>query len=621
MYSIDQLSNAAADLTGESLEGARLRLSTLQCFGQLIPAASSQQALLESVLASVLGAVDGQCRPFGVREAKPVDEGLALRVERAEEINALLGLLPYRTKKGPWCGVRGLVVQTDGARLRFGIRPWLYERFWRSAEPAVWVAGPHKEDLEALLAAHEEQVRAAGNSVQWDPQHPDPGPKRQEPVTRNLMRRLGASSAMGSALLRRPRLWDSLVGYAGVRLDTRMTDYGLDWIVEREVTGPEFDDARLSEVLADHIVGCGLRVLDHECGTTECTLRLAPRPGVRGWRGVLTVHSRRASSSTHVEMPGPRPLTATGDCRRISRPPTKPSSPDHGLLDRGGAVIQLTGVPRADGVRRDDLSWVAEQIAAVWTAQGLATAVVLAQDQDFDFSFMNPDQPAWATTSVPETAPGWRRLRIAPPPGELWSLEISPNEAAVAAALDDARRAYDRIILIDRHDDWPYEDQPLGTLADARILVHRAVPYERSIPIPVTTGQDTRAVLLTPPESAVQWRQQELGRWTPRRPVTGMLLLHRADQNVPLDDFDLAVEGQLARYGTPVLGRFPTNRETVCDPGYSPHPPTVLDPPAEQPTHAQMTTAADALARHLWPDTPRTAELAETPNACPSSSD
>ncbi|GHF27235.1 hypothetical protein GCM10010218_05220 [Streptomyces mashuensis] len=619
MYSLDQISNAAAQLTGESLEGARLRLGALQRFDRLIPAASADQALLESVLASALGAVDGRTRPFGVREAKPVDKGLVLRVERAKDVQALFELLPYRPKRGPWSGVRGLFVQTDGTRLRFGFRTWLYERSWRSAEPSVWVAGPYEEDLPALLNAHEEQVRAAGHSVQWDPQCPEPGPKRQEPVTRSLVRRLSASYAMGSALLRRPRLWDSLSGYAGIRVDTRLTDYGLDWIVERQVTGWQFDDTRLIEVLSDHIVGCGLRVLDHACGTEECTVRLAPQPGVWGWRGVLTVHSRHAPSAPHIQVPGPRPLTAIGDCLSVSRPQTNTSNPDHRTQDRDGAVIQLTGAPRPDGVRRDDLSWVAEQIAAVWTARGLAAAVILTRNRDHEFSFGDPGQPAWATAPVPEAAEGWRRLRIAPPPGELWALEVSRGDDAVAAALAHARRAYDRVILIGRNDDWPYEEHPFDRLADARILVHRATPYERHIPLPTTTGQDVRAITLTPAESAVQWRQQELGRWTPRHPLTGMLLLISSDGSVPPDDFDLAVEEQLARYGTPILGRFPTDRGIIRGPGYSPHPPTVLDPQTEHPTHAQMAVAADALARHLWPDVPPATELTKTPDTRTSS--
>ncbi|MEU3832909.1 hypothetical protein [Streptomyces microflavus] len=55
MYSIDQISNATAQLTGESLGSARLRLTTLDRFDELVPRAWADQALLESVLLGTLG--------------------------------------------------------------------------------------------------------------------------------------------------------------------------------------------------------------------------------------------------------------------------------------------------------------------------------------------------------------------------------------------------------------------------------------------------------------------------------------------------------------------------------------------------------------------------------------
>ncbi|EPH41476.1 hypothetical protein ABT390_34275 [Streptomyces aurantiacus] len=615
MYDIDQLSNAAAQLTGESLERARQRLAQLQRFDRLIPAASAEQELLESVLASALGAAQGQDRPFGVREASPRDEGLALRVDRLENVQALLELLPYRTKRGPWRGVRGLVVQSDGARLRFGLRTWQYEQSWRSSPPAVWVAGPHGGDLDGLLSAHERRVNRAGHSAHWDPQQPEPGPKKREPATRSLTRQLEASRGMGSALLRRPRLWDSLAGYAGLQASTRMTDYGLDWVVERQVLGPQFDCTRLVDILTDPIVGFGLRVLDHDlCGSSECTLRMAPRPGVWGWRGVLTVHSRQVPSGPLTAVPGPRPLTAAGDRLNVSRPQTLAADPPRELPGRRGAVVQLTGVPRSGGVRSDDLSWVAEQIAAVWAAQGLAAAVVLYRDRGSRWQFpRDSGRPAWATAAVPDTVAGWRRLRIAPLGGELSLLEVDHDTEAIAAALSAARRSFDRIVLVGRNDDWPTEEAAIGRLTDARLLVHRAASYERHISLPAETGEDSGVVMLTPPESAVQWRQQELGGWTPKYRLTGLLFLTGAQQPPAPDEFDLAVEEQLARHGTPVVGRFPANGWIIRGPGHSSHPPTVLDPESEHPTHDQMITAVDALAQRLWPH--RVAELGTSPLA------
>lgn len=602
MYNIDQISNAAAQLTGESLEEARQRLGAMERYDHLIPAAPAQQALLESAVASALGTVGGQSRPFGVREAKPVDKGLAVRLERVEDVQALFALLPYRTKKGPWRGARELTVETEGAWLKFGLGRPTPPRAYGDPAPTVWAAGPHGEDLAALLSVHEESVTAAGHIAQWDPHVSTPRPTRREPAERSLVRRLDASCAMGSALLRRPRLWDSLAGYAGVRLETRMSSHGLDWVVEREVVGGQFDDDRLIEVLTDHIAGLGLRVLDHACGPEECTVRLAPRPGGWGWRGVLTVHSRRVPTGSQTQVPGPRPLTVIGERLNVSRPSAAARPPERDAAGRNGAVLQLFCGPRSSSCSYDDLLWTAEQVAAVWAAQGLATALILAEndDQDIWLRVIDPGKPSWATTSVPESVAGWRRLRIAPPPGELWFLKVPLKEEAVAAALADARDAFDRVILVG-WTEWAPEQSALGRLADARVLLHRAEPYERRIPLAADDGQDTRALMLTPAESAAAWHRQELGRWAPAHPMAGMLLLDPAfTEDGSLDEFDLAVEEQLARYEVPVLGRFPANRLIAV----GSQPPTVLDPQTDHPTHAQMTTAATALARQLTPCPP-----------------
>lgn len=602
MYDLDQLSNAVAQITGEALEGARARLSTLDRFDLLIPAASRDQALMESALATALGAVKGQSRPLGVREAKPVAEGLILRLERSEDVQSLFGLLPYRAKKGTWHGVRGMQVQPDRAQLRFGLRSWLCEPRWRSPEPAVWVAGPHGEDLADLLATYQERTLAAGHTVQWDPQCPEDGPKRKEPVTRSLLRQLAVSSAMGSALLRRPRLWDSLAGFAGMRVATRMSDHGLDWIVERHISGSDFDEDRLVAILADRIVGLGLNVLDHTCSTDTCTISLARQPGNWLWRGVLSVETHQASTEPRAQGSGRRPLTAINEHRNASRPQAISERPDDAASGETGTVVQLISAPVAPGVGRDELARIGEQIAAAWASRGLAAAVIVIKDRSLDrIPLHDPGLPPWAKAQVPTTGEYWRRLRIVPPPGELWSLEASGEDDKIHAALDHARRSYERVLLIGRRDRWFHLEEPAGPLVDLRVLVHRAQPYERHIPVPGTDGRDAKTIKLTPAESAIQWRQQEFGRWTPQHPISGMLLLSTTDETAPLDSFEQAVEEQLGRYGTPVLGRFPASGPFIQGPGHSLHPPTVLDPRTEEQGHWRMATAADMLAQRLWP--------------------
>ncbi|ALC25679.1 hypothetical protein [Streptomyces sp. CFMR 7] len=600
MYSIDQISNATAQLTGESLGSARLRLATLDRFDELVPRAWADQALLESVLLCALGTVQGQTRPFGVREAKPEGAGLVLRLERAMGVEALLGLLPYRTKRGPWRGVRGLLVQTEGSGLRFGLRFWLRDQSWGGTrQPEVWVSGPHGEDLAALLAAHERRLVAGGHAPQWEPGLAEPGPKRQEPVTRSLVRQLTTSSSLGSALVRRPRLWDSLSAYAGIEVGTRMSDHGLDWIVNRSVAGPDFEEDRLIGVLTDHVVGCGLRLLDHYCDAGLCTVRFTPPPGAWRSRGILTVRSSRVPGAPRTQAAGPRPLTVLGEPRGFSRPRTGSISEGKEDRDHAGTVIQLTGKPRTYGIGREELSWIAEQIAAVWAAQGLSTAVVLARDEPDRIAFGDPTRPSWATDRVPSAAAGWHRLRITPPPGKLWTLAVPEDNEMVATALKDARRRFDRILLVGRNDEWAWFEHSIGQFADVRVLVHPAARYERRLPLPTWSPDGETALDLTPDQSAILWRQQELGLRPPRR-LAGLLLIEPAGQATVPEGFDAQVEEQLARYGTPVLGRFPANGPIAHGPGHSPHAPTVMDPKAERPTHEQMITATEALDRRLW---------------------
>ncbi|MGW7824468.1 hypothetical protein ACWGLF_41800 [Streptomyces puniciscabiei] len=616
MYSMDQLSNAACQLTGESLEDARRRLSSLDRFDQLVPSPSGEQALLEAVLVSALGNVGGQTRPFGVREAKPTEDGLVLRLERSADVQSLFGLLPCRTKKGSWRGVRGLTVQMEGARLRFGLRPWAFEASWRSPEPAVWVSGPHGEDLSALLAAHTDQVTASGHVVQWDPLREERGPGRREPVERSLLRRLIVSCSLGSALLRRPRLWDSLTGYVGVRLSTEMADHGLDWLIERQVAGGGFDEDRLIEVLEDRIVGCGLRLLDHTCGPEECTVRMAPLRSFR--HGLLTIRSSRVPAPRVGSIPGPRPLTAVGDGRNASRP----QRAEHGTEPDGPkrpCIVQLLDAPNG-GVGRDHLIRVAERIAAAWAARGRAVGLLLVEGSSMGL-FREPRRTEWPTATLPKAASTWTRLRLAPPPGQLWSMTVPNTSDAIGAALQHAPRGFDQVFLIGAYDGWMQEVTTSKWSADLRILVHHARPFQRHIPFPgKTTGNTTQTddgVPLTPVESAVLWRSEHLGRSVCAHPLNGMLLLTESDKAAAPEEFDLAVEEQLARYGTPVLGRFPDHGLIVRGPGHSDHPPTVLDPQAEPLDHANMAAAADALHRRLWGDLPSTAARQSVPRVTP----
>ncbi|MFB7428727.1 hypothetical protein ACFC0K_36195 [Streptomyces hydrogenans] len=604
MYDLHQLSDATSQITGEGLRTARHRLAAADRYDRLIPSADVAQALLEAVILTVLGAGGSPHRalPFGIREAHPVPRqdkrhgsGLELRVEHPADIHALLGHLPYQSRRGPWRGTRGLMVQTVGRSLQFGLRDWSYERRWDTAEPRVTVALPCEGDLPALLAAHTEQILAQAGTPAWDAAVPEPGPKRTEPSSRSLLRRLSPVSVLGSALLRRPRLWDRLAGHAGITASGQTVEDGTEWIVDRTVNGDSYDEERLIALLTDRVVGCGLDLIDHTCAPEECTLRLSPGPTPRrGSPSRLVVRSRRVPTPSTAST-APKPTIAIGEQRATARPEYRlRPSPAPGVRD--GRVILLITAAQFGGPRshlgREDLARTAEQLAAVWAAQGRYTALLrLPRDELLSMTSPWPS----AAPPLPAVSPVWRPLRLTPAPGGLWSGEAAPGDAGLAVAVSDARRRFDCTLLVSKN--WEPAIHTLGELADFTLLLHPASPYPREITI-AATRPSAKTISLTASEAATQWRTEELGRW--RQPVTGLLLQTGfQDDERPLDDFDREIEENLARFGTPVIGRYPYSGHAVHGPGLSDHPPTVLDPETSELPHARMIRAADELREQL----------------------
>ncbi|MFJ3099058.1 hypothetical protein [Streptomyces hydrogenans] len=605
MYDLHQLSDATSQITGEGLRTARRRLAAADRYDRLVPSADAAQALLESVVLTALGAGGSahRARPFGIREAHPVPKQdrhhgseLELRVEHPADIQALLDHLPYRSRRGPWRGTRGLMVQAVGDSLRFGLRDWGYDKRWDTSEPRVTVALPHEGDLPALLAAHTEQILAQAGTPCWDAAVPEPGPKRTEPSSRSLLRRLSPASVLGSALLRRPRLWDRLAGHIGIMASPQTDEDGTDWIVDRTVNGDCYDEGRFIALLTDRVVGCGLILLDHTCAPQECIVRFGPTPSPRNDRpGRLVVRSRRVSPSPSTAPTAPKAMIAIGEQRATSRPEYRPR-PLAASRVRDGRVILLITAEQFAGPRgylpREDLARTAEQLAAVWAAQGRTTAVLrLPRDEQFSMTPLRPSP----TPPQPADPPVWQPLRLTPAPGGLWSGEAGPGDAGQAAAVSDARRRFDCTFLLSK--EWEPAIHALGELADVTLLLHPASPYPREITI-AGNRPSAKTISLTASEAATQWRTEELGRW--RQPVTGLLL--RTDflkEEPPLDDFDREVEGNLGRFGTPVIGRCPYSGHATHGPGLSDHPPTVLDPETTELPHARMIRAADELAEQL----------------------
>ncbi|MFI8515316.1 hypothetical protein ACIGHB_29730 [Streptomyces sp. NPDC085460] len=601
MFDLHLLSDATSQITGEDLRRARLRLAATDRYDRLVPSASAAQALLESVILTALGAGTGpqRTRPFGIREAHPIlvpgrypGSQLELRVECQADVQALLDHLPYQSKRGTWRGTRGLMVQIIGRSLHFGLRDWAYDRPWDTSEPQVTVTLPREEDLPELLTAHTERIRTQAGTPRWDVAAPEPGPKRAEPASRSLLRQLSPASALGSALLRRPRLWDRLAGHTSITVSPQTDGDGVEWTVDRTVNGDSFDEDRFISLLTDRVVGCGLILMDHTCTPQSCVVRLSPAPIPRNNHSPLVVRSRRVPASTAPS--APKTVVAIGERRATARPvrPVRSAAP----RVRDGRVILLMSADQFSGLRRhlgrEELARVAEQLAAVWAAQGRHTAV-LRLPRDEPFSLVGSSRSS-AAPSTPADPPAWRTLRLAPPPGSLWSGEADPMDLGQTVAVGDARRRFDCTIL--PSETWA-DVHVLRELADFSLLLHPTSPYPREITIG-GTGPGAKTISLTASEAASQWRAEELGRWS--LPVTGLLLQTGwRKEEQPLDDFDGQVEQHLSRFGTPVVGRFPYSGYAVRGPGHSDHPPTVLDPETTEPLHAQMIRAADELAERL----------------------
>ncbi|MGW4724043.1 hypothetical protein [Streptomyces sp. NPDC004291] len=264
-----------------------------------------------------------------------------------------------------------------------------------------------------------------------------------------------------------------------------------------------------------------------------------------------------------------------------------------------------------------ELPWTAEQIAAVWAAQGIATGLIVIGGQDplskWVLSKMR-HRGEWPSQSTPRTVARWSRLRLAPPPGGLWHLCIDAGDPQLTEAIAQARHDFDRIVIVDDNA-WQRRIIQLSTRIDIRILTLGASSYPRSIalpPAPHAPDGPTR-MPLSARESALRWHLDHLGKgFSPDIAPDGLLLLHDRPlrHECPPDGFAAEVEEHLALMGVTVLGHFPGRGLVVRGPGRSPHPPTVLDPQTIRtdvldaaPLHGVMEQVASALAQRLWPAT------------------
>ncbi|MEU5050267.1 hypothetical protein [Streptomyces sp. NPDC021096] len=174
-------------------------------------------------------------------------------------------------------------------------------------------------------------------------------------------------------------------------------------------------------------------------------------------------------------------------------------------------MTPLEHVP--NNVHAEELRAIGLHMAAVWAAQGHHCAVLSIERSSHQGTFFRQNNSVrWATEPVPTAAPPWTRLRINPTPGEIWGGTHASGVDTLNDTLDQARRLYDRTLLLDL---------------------------------------SSRSVLLE----------------------------------------------QLARYGTPILGRIAGIPMPALTRGVG--TPTVLDP-AGADQRDRMTSAATALGEILW---------------------
>ncbi|MER5302864.1 hypothetical protein ABT039_25855 [Streptomyces lasiicapitis] len=613
MYCNASLATAVNQINGEPREKARRRIADLNRWDRLIPSASDRQALLESLLWQALGTVEGRVRPLGVVSTTPHASRLDLKVEDEASLGALLALLPYRDRRGTWRGVRDLRARSEGNRLRLELVCPGDSFRWREQDPPpqVLLSGFKSAVLPAQLQAHSDALTSQGCVPSWDPQAFPYEQRRREPLARNVLEQHRPGAVIASALLRRTRVWQSLAGRHDLTVEHALADYGVAWTVTRTIdTGVPLHDDRIADVLTDSVVGPGLRFLDHDCTPEVCTLRFTP--DARRAHTTLAVTTRAEIQSGSVSA---RPLLALGEAfpprtAFAAAQARRAPAPAAGHVVFLGAVSDL----RADRLWRDEPDFLAQQLASAWALQGHRTAVLtVGRTSDFDPDFSSYRVTEWPREGAPSGHRPITRLRLDCFPGQLWGGDIATprglfdlvDTTAIAQSLADARRRFDRILVINTCD-GPHLSK-LYQEVDHVVLTLPQAWYARTADTPPwqRTSGESPTVGLTPEGSALEWKHRHIGSSTlSHMPFAGVLLLHDASQPSPaLDAFDTQVEEHLSQLGTPILGHF------TYDPALmpvNPHYPgagaaTVLDPITTGQS-AAITSAAIGLARRLWPD-------------------
>ncbi|MGW4724042.1 hypothetical protein [Streptomyces sp. NPDC004291] len=514
--SIDQyVAFARQELTGESVRAARQRVKQLPDWASLIPVATKTQQLLESLLASRLGAPGTATRyPLGIAEVVPMTSRLEIRLEHAGLVRPALALLPHRRRdRRAVQGVPELLARATVGSIEMS--------FARNPDAGVVaLSSLDGHDLSDVLAEHATDLIGDRRVPLWtiDPSNLPPLPfppasRRRKPKPPTLTQLHAHTAGIPSALLRRVRLFDRLAGHLSLRITAEEGEHSLRWHLTREVH-PDCSphDARLIELFADPIAGPGLvSDLDgHACDARGCSMTFTAADG----QSSLRVESMLAAVAAPLVPRPSRHLTALGErsflthtaARRTSdieagsRPPAPPT-PEAGGQARGHCVHLLTS---RYGMDSRDLHHTATQIAAAWALEGYAVLVVQDSLDPAPARQRQVQGAAVATPSsmlAPEAAPfvPHRPLRLFPGSGSLSAQTNYGGRKATAALLDEARRQFDWILFVGCDDTFGMGIR-IEESADSYVVVVSTRTYDEYI---VTTqARDGVAEHLQIPVSA-----------------------------------------------------------------------------------------------------------------------
>ncbi|MER6599168.1 hypothetical protein ACFWRZ_05475 [Streptomyces rubiginosohelvolus] len=566
---LDRAATAASQLSGERLTHARQRLHGFGTYTRLIPEAGVQQALLESLVLSALGrsGSENRRRMLSIEEVRIEENRLRLRIEDVTAVQTILGMLPFKDRRGTRRGVQELSAEAVGKDVILGLRavpsPHPLYAGDRHLTAGVHVQLPGATSSAQLLDEFTTQVTSVGGTSVWHPSIALHVPGRRPPIERCIAEQHAAGGGLASSLLRRSHLWDSLAGQRSLTIQPAMVDHGFEWTVSRTmIPGVLLHDARLHAVLSDPLAGPGLRRIHHACTATECAAAYVPfnYNGQNGSAGSLLITSRHTATSAGPSS-RPRALLVLGE-----QPTSHPKAPRVRRRRRPADRI-VVGVRSMNALRLDygDPEGFAVQTAAAWAADGYRVAVIVA-DERSEFCPVHLSNRRWGkrVTSLPYRSDDppvrWQRSRLAPFPGELWRVEVEAFQADVREAIQEARDRCERVIAVDA---TQYMEAGLSSCTDQTVVINRSRSFERHVAGPAGT-----TIALSPDLAAARWHERELSGKVAAN-CSGVVLVNAelSATDAPGDEYDREVERHLARYGTPILARqwLSSGQATVLD--------------------------------------------------------